>query len=54
MQPDYPIRNAAAIGECKGLAFFSELSYEDYLVEKDDGEQIGASTPREGGTRAAV
>lgn len=36
---EYAIRNAAAIGECRGLAFAQELDYESFFSEIEDGKQ---------------
>ena len=38
--------NVGNIGTCKGYAFVTELDYETFIAEIDDGKQIGDETPR--------
>lgn len=33
--------NVGNVGLCRGYAFVSELTYEDYIAEIDDGEYVG-------------
>ena len=40
--------NVGNLGTCKGYAFASELTYEQYLSESDDGEQKRAEPERSG------
>jgi hypothetical protein len=46
--------NVGNIGTCKGYAFVSELTYEDYLGELDDGESKRAGPPRSSGPDQGV
>ena len=39
--------NVGNVGFCRGLAFASEMTYEVYLSEIDDGKQIGPQGPGE-------
>ena len=42
--------NVGNLGTCKGYAFVMDLTYEGYITEIDDGEQVGVETPRSSGT----
>jgi hypothetical protein len=37
--------NVGNIGTCKGYAFVTELDYETFIAEIDDGKQVGVETP---------
>ena len=37
--------NVGNLGTCKGFAFVTDISYEQYLTEIDDGEQVRVNTP---------
>ena len=41
--------NVGNLGTCKGYAFVSELDYEGYVTEIEDGKQIGTGATRSGG-----
>jgi hypothetical protein len=41
--------NVGNLGTCKGYAFITDFSYEQYLTEIDDGQQVRVNTP--GGSR---
>tara|TARA_R110000868_G_scaffold135772_5_gene348372 strand:- start:453 stop:713 length:261 start_codon:yes stop_codon:yes gene_type:complete len=34
--------NVGNLGTCKGYAFVTELDYETYVAESDDGKSVGA------------
>lgn len=38
--------NVGNVGLCRGYAFVSELTYEDYIAELDDGEYVGPRPQR--------
>jgi len=37
--------NVGNLGTCKGYAFLTDLTYEQFTSEIDDGEHIGAKAP---------
>jgi hypothetical protein len=46
--------NVGNLGTCKGYAFITDLTYEGYITEIDDGEQVGAKTPGSGSTDQSI
>ncbi len=42
--------NVGNLGQCRGYAFVTELTYEDYLSEIDDGKQQRVGATGSGGT----
>ena len=46
--------NVANMGTCKGYAFVTDLSYDDFLTEVDDAERKRAETTRRGSPDQAV
>lgn len=53
--PGYAIRNAAQVGECRGLAFAQEMEYESFFQEIENvGEQERAEAAGQGGVDTGV
>ena len=42
------LTNQMNIGTCRGYAFFTDLSYDDFLTETDDAEQVRVKTAGSG------
>ena len=52
----YAIRNAAQVGECRGLAFAQEMDYESFIqeIEDDNREHQRAGTAGQGRADSGV
>lgn len=43
------MKSVNSIGVCEGIAAFTELVYEDFITEAEDGKQVGVETPGSSG-----
>ncbi len=52
---EYMVYNAAAVGECKGLAFVQDMEYESFLQEIENAEERErVETPGQGSINPGV